>query len=102
MKGWGNYLNTATFFNQFGPLIIIFAIFYFMIIRPQQKREKERRDMLANLKEGDDVVTVGGIFGKILNLKDDVVTLDVGDKIKIKVTRAAIGNVLKKVEKNEK
>jgi len=94
-------LNTAAFLNQFGPLIVIFAIFYFMIIRPQQKRERDRKNMLANLQEGDEVVTIGGIFGKILNLKDDVVTLDVGDKIKIKVTRAAIGNVLKKAEKND-
>lgn len=95
-------MDTATFLNQFGPLIFIFAIFYFMIIRPQQKREKDRRTMLANLKEGDEVVTIGGIFGKILNLKDDVVTLDVGDKIKIKVTRSAIGNVVKKSENEEK
>ena len=94
-------MNTAAFLNQFGPLIVIFAIFYFMIIRPQQKRERDRKNMLANLQEGDEVVTIGGIFGKILNLKDDVVTLDVGDKIKIKVTRAAIGNVLKKAEKND-
>jgi len=98
----GTSLDTATFLNNFGPLIFIFAIFYFMIIRPQQKREKDRRTMLANLKEGDEVVTIGGIFGKILNLKDDVVTLDVGDKIKIKVTRSAIGNVVKKSENEEK
>ncbi|NLU10891.1 MAG: preprotein translocase subunit YajC [Tepidanaerobacter acetatoxydans] len=94
-------MNTATFMQQFGPIIIIFAIFYFLIIRPQQKREKERRDMLSSLKEGDDVITVGGIYGKILNIKDDIITLDVGDKIKIKVTRTAIGNVLKKREKTE-
>jgi len=98
----GTSLDTATFLNNFGPLIFIFAIFYFMIIRPQQKREKDRRTMLAKLKEGDEVVTIGGIFGKILNLKDDVVTLDVGDKIKIKVTRSAIGNVVKKSENEEK
>jgi len=73
-----------------------------MIIRPQQKREKDRRNMLASLKEGDEVITIGGIYGKILNLKEDVVTLDVGDKIKIKVTRSAIGNVIKKSEKDEK
>jgi len=101
LKGWNQKMNTATFMQQFGPIIIIFAIFYFLIIRPQQKREKERRDMLSSLKEGDDVITVGGIYGKILNIKDDIITLDVGDKIKIKVTRTAIGNVLKKREKTE-
>lgn len=84
--------------QQFGPMILVFAIFYFLIIRPQQKREKERRDMLSNLQAGDEVITVGGIFGKILNLKEDVVTLEVGDKVKIKVTRSAVGNVVKEKE----
>ena len=93
-------MNPATFMQQFGPIIIIFAIFYFMIITPQQKREKDRRNMLSNLKEGDEVITVGGIYGKVLNIKDDVVTLDVGDKIKIKVSRSAIGNVIRKKNGN--
>ena len=97
----GESLNPALFLQQFGPLILIFAIFYFLIIRPQQKRDKERKNMLSELKEGDDVVTIGGIFGRILNIKEDVVTLEVGDKVKIKVTRSAIGNVLKKDEKSE-
>mgnify|MGYP000860855070 FL=1 len=95
-------MNPAVFMQQFGPIIVIFAIFYFLIIRPQQKREKDRRNMLSSLKEGDDIITIGGIYGRILNLKEDVVTLDVGDKIKIKVTRSAIGNVLKTTEKTEK
>lgn len=86
--------------QQFGPMILVFAIFYFLIIRPQQKREKERRDMLSNLKAGDNIITVGGIFGKILNIKEDIVTLEVGDKVKIKITRSAVGNVFE--EKEEK
>jgi len=94
-------LDTALFLNQFGPIIFIFAIFYFLIIRPQQKRDKDRRNMLSNLSEGDDVVTIGGIYGRILNIKEDVITLDVGDKIKIKVTRSAIGNVSKKAEEKD-
>ncbi|HHX22437.1 MAG TPA: preprotein translocase subunit YajC [Thermoanaerobacterales bacterium] len=94
-------MDTALFLNQFGPIIFIFAIFYFLIIRPQQKRDKDRRNMLSNLSEGDDVVTIGGIYGRILNIKEDVITLDVGDKIKIKVTRSAIGNVSKKAEEKD-
>lgn len=70
-----------------------------MAIRPQQKREKDRKIMLSNLKEGDDIITIGGIYGRILNIKEDVVTLELGDKLKIKVTRSAIGNVLKNTEK---
>jgi len=94
-------LNPTIFLQQFGPLILIFAIFYFLIIRPQQKREKDRRNMLSSLKEGEDIITIGGIYGRILNIKEDVITLEVGDKLKIKVTRSAIGNVLKKTEKSE-
>lgn len=94
-------MNPTIFLQQFGPLILIFAIFYFLIIRPQQKREKDRRNMLSSLKEGEDIITIGGIYGRILNIKEDVITLEVGDKLKIKVTRSAIGNVLKKTEKSE-
>lgn len=94
-------MNPTVFLQQFGPMILIFAIFYFLLIRPQQKREKERRDMLSGLKEGDDIITIGGIYGRILNIKDDVITLEVGDKLKIKVTRSAIGTVLKKADKGE-
>ena len=95
-------MNTTIFLQQFGPIILIFAIFYFLIIRPQQKRERERKNMLDSLQEGDEIITIGGIFGRILNIKDDVVTLEVGDKVKIKVTRSAIGNVIKKADKQEK
>lgn len=93
-------MNASQILAQFGPMIVVFAIFYFLIIRPQQKREKERRDMLSSIVSGDEIVTVGGIFGKVLNVKDDIVTLDVGDKIKIKVTRSAIGSIIKKKEEN--
>ncbi|MDK2835573.1 MAG: preprotein translocase subunit YajC [Thermosediminibacterales bacterium] len=89
-------MDTALFLKQFGPLILIFVIFYFLLIRPQQKRDKQRREMLASLKEGDTVITVGGFYGKILNIKDDVITLELGDKLKVKVTRSAIGNVISK------
>lgn len=94
------FLTLKMILQQFGPMILVFAIFYFLIIRPQQKREKERRDMLSNLKAGDNIITVGGIFGKILNIKEDIVTLEVGDKVKIKITRSAVGNVFE--EKEEK
>jgi preprotein translocase subunit YajC len=80
--------------QQFLPLILIFAVFYFLIIRPQQKRDKERKKMLSELKEGSRILTIGGIYGRILSIKDDVIVLDVGEKIKLKVTRSAIGSIL--------
>jgi len=92
-------MDPTQLLQQFGPLIAVFGIFYFLIIRPQQKRDKDRRNMLSNLTNGDDIITIGGIYGKILNIKEDAVVLDVGDKIKIKVTKSAIGSVVKKEEK---
>lgn len=82
--------------RQFGPLIFLFIIFYFLLIRPQQKREKDRKEMLNDLREGDQIVTIGGIYGKILEIKEDIVILEVGDKLKIKVAKTAIGNAIKK------
>ena len=74
----------------FLPLIIIFAIFYFLLIRPQQKRAKDHRNFLDSLNRGDEVMTTGGLIGKITGLTDNVVTLEVADKVKVKVVRAQI------------
>ncbi len=63
---------------QLSPLLLIFVIFYFMIIRPDKKRRKKEQDMLASLKKGDRVCTIGGIYATIDNIKDDTITLSVG------------------------
>ena len=71
------------------------AIFYFLIIRPQQKKEKKIKEMRGNLKIGDEVATIGGIHGKITSVKEDIVIIEVGaDKIKLTMAKWAIGNVL--------
>lgn len=81
----------------FLPLIIIFAIFYFLLIRPQQKRAKEHQNFLANLKKGDEVVTNGGLIGRIVSLTDDVVTLEIAEKVRVKVLRNQIaGSIVAK------
>jgi preprotein translocase subunit YajC len=77
-------------------MVIIFVIFYFLLIRPQQKKQKELQAMLTNLAYGDMVMTSGGIHGKITGLTDTVVTLEIADKVRIKVARSAIGAVLQK------
>jgi preprotein translocase subunit YajC len=74
----------------------IFLIFYFMIIRPQQKRAKERDKMLSNLEKGDKVVTSGGIHGIIAGLEEKTALLQIGDNVKIKIERSAITTVLAK------
>ena len=76
--------------TAFLPLIIIFAIFYFLLIRPQQKRAKEHRNFLNSINRGDEVLTTGGLIGRVTGLTDDVVTLEVADKVKVKVMRAQI------------
>lgn len=80
------------------PFALLIAVFYFLIIRPQRKREKAQREMLNALSVGDNVVSIGGIYGKIVELRDDVVTIEVGrDKINLVFERAAIKSVDKQV-----
>lgn len=75
---------------SFIPMILIFVVFYFLLIRPQQKKAKLMQEFLANLKKGDEVVTSGGLHGKITGLTDTVATLEIADKVKVKVMRANI------------
>ncbi len=75
---------------SFVPLILIFVIFYFLLIRPQQKKAKEHQAYLTGLKKGDKVITGGGIHGKITGLTDTVVTLEIADGVRIKVNRASV------------
>jgi preprotein translocase subunit YajC len=75
------------------------VVFYFLIIAPQKKKEKKIREMRAALKEGDQIVTIGGIMGKIVSVKEDVVTVEVGsDKVKLKFAKWAVGSVVGKDE----
>ena len=79
---------------QFVPLILIFVIFYFMLIRPQRKKDKEAKKMLENLKVGDRICTIGGIYGTIVRIKDDVLTIEVGEqKTQLVFARWAVRNV---------
>jgi preprotein translocase subunit YajC len=75
---------------QLVPFIFIFVIFYFMIIMPQRKQQKEHRNLLANLKKNDEVVTASGIHGTIVNVKDTTVILRVDDNVKIEVEKTSI------------
>lgn len=81
---------------SFIPLILIFAVFYFMLIRPQQKQAKLQQQFLNELKNGNKVVTKGGIHGTVVGLTESVVTLEIADNVRIKVARAFIGSPLTK------
>ena len=76
--------------------IILIAIMYFLMIRPQMKRQKEHRAMLDKLSKGDEVITSGGIAGTVTDIGDNFVTLEVADNVRVRVQKAAVGNVLPK------
>ena len=82
-------------FMSFLPIILIFVIFYFLLIRPQQKRSKEHRMLLQNLKVGDNILTSGGIYGRVTGIKDDRITVEISDKVRVKVNRGNIAGVVK-------
>ena len=81
-------------FGAFVPLILMFAIFYFLLIRPQQKKAKQHREMISAVKKGDRVVSSGGLHGVITGLTDDVVTMEIAPKIRVKVSRGSIAGLL--------
>jgi preprotein translocase subunit YajC len=78
-------------------MLVFIGFFYFVVIRPQKKREKQIQEMRNNLKVGDEIITIGGIYGRVVKIKDEMVTIEVGaDRNKIDVTKWAIGSVTNK------
>lgn len=83
---------------QFLPFILIFVVFYFLLIRPQQQKMKQHRDMIANLRRGDEVITQGGMIGKVTRLADNEATIEVADGVRIKVIKGTIAEVRARTE----
>ncbi len=79
----------------FLPLILLFAVFYFLLIRPQQKRARTHKQFIENLKKGDKVVTSGGMYGTITGVTDDSVTIEVAEKVRVRVLKSAIADYAK-------
>ncbi len=86
---------------QFLPLVLIFVVFYFLMLRPQQKKLKEEQEMLSKLNKGDEVFTKSGILGTVHGLTEKVVTLDTGDGNKIKLLRSQIGGLAASILENK-
>jgi len=80
-------------FGMFLPMIIVFGIFYFLVFRPQQKAQREKQKMISELKRGDEVVTNAGLYGKITDLTETVVMLQIANNVTIKMDRSQIGGV---------
>ena len=92
--GGGGLVSTIIMFGA------IFLIFYFMIIRPQQKRAKERDKLLANIEKGDKIITSGGIHGTIAGIEEKTVLIQISDNVKLKFERSAISSVVSKKDNN--
>ena len=90
----GQVSTFAALVTTFLPMVLIFVVFYFFLIRPQRKKDKKVKEMLNNLKAGDRICTIGGIYGTIVGIKDDTVTLSVGrDNLSMVVARWGIRSV---------
>ncbi|MBE9574587.1 MAG: preprotein translocase subunit YajC [Proteobacteria bacterium] len=84
--------------GAFLPLIIIFAIFYFLLIRPQQRKAKQHKQLLADLRKGDKVVSSGGLHGLVTGMSDDVLTVEISPKVRVKISRGSISGVISRPE----
>ena len=80
-------------FAGFVPLILMFVIFYFLLIRPQQKRNKEHQQMIGNLKKGDRIITNGGIYGRITGMDESTLTVEIADRVRVKLARANVAGL---------
>jgi preprotein translocase subunit YajC len=98
MGGGGTADDSSGWIRMLVPMAIIFALFYFMIIRPQKAKEKERKAMIDAVKSGDKIIFGAGIIGVVSNVKKGTITVKVGDKTKMEILRAA---VVKVVDKND-
>jgi preprotein translocase subunit YajC len=85
--------------NMLIPFIAMFAIFYFLLIRPQQKKQRELRRMLQNLKRGDRVVTGGGIYGTVVKIRNDIVHLEIAEQVRIRVNKSSIADLVRETDR---
>jgi len=92
--------GAGSLFMGFLPILLIILIFYFLVMRPQSKRQKELANMIASLKQGDRVLTSGGLFGNVVSDKDNgnVFVLKIADNVKVEVAKSAIASVVKKAK----
>jgi preprotein translocase subunit YajC len=80
--------------NMLIPFIAMFAIFYFLLIRPQQKKQRDLRQMVQNLKRGDRVVTNGGLYGTIVKIRNDIIHLEIADQVRIRINKSSIADLV--------
>jgi preprotein translocase subunit YajC len=86
---------------SYGPIVVMIVIFYFMLYRPQKKEQSRRKEMLDSLKKGNKVMTIGGIYGEVTAIKENIVTVKIADKVEIEVARASINTNVTQEKKAE-
>ena len=89
-------------FTALIPFVLIFVMFYFLILRPQQKQSKQRQEMLKNIKRGDNVLTSGGIYGRVLNINGDVIILEIAKGTSVRVARSGISGLATAIDEESK
>lgn len=87
---------------SFLPLGLVFVVFYFLLIRPQQQKAKEHKLLLANIKKNDEIITSGGLYGRVLALADDIVTVEIAQNVKVRISRPQIATVVSAPKPGEK
>lgn len=95
----GQASGSSSFMTMFLPLIIIFVLFYFLLIIPQKRQQKKHQQMLNSIEKGDEIVTTGGIHGKVVSTKETTIVVKVDDNASIEFSKGAIAKVIKKNEK---
>ncbi len=85
---------------QMAPLLLIFVVFYFLLIRPQQQKAKEHKEMISNLKLNEEVITAGGLYGKVVALADKIVTLEIAPNVRVRVDRSQINDIVSNPKKS--
>ncbi len=93
-QGGGATGQGAGGFSSLIPIILMFVIFYFLLIRPQQKKTKEHREMITKLKKGDRIITSGGLHGRITAVGETTMTVEIADKVRVKVARSNVAQVV--------
>ncbi len=93
MGGAGGQSAQGGGLGAFIPIILMFVIFYFLLIRPQQKKAKDHQTMISNLKKGDRVITSGGIYGQIISLDESTANIEIADKVRVKLARSNIAGL---------
>ena len=85
--------GSGSIFSALVPILLVFLIFYFMILRPQQKKQKERDKLLTSIQKGDKVITAGGMHGTVIGLEEKTVLIQIADDVKVKFERSAISSI---------